>query len=137
METSVATEGKVGQIIEMVESLTVLELAELVKALEERFGVSSAPQIVAAAGSAAAAGDDAAAPADEPTEFDVVLAAIGDQKIQVIKEVRALLGLGLKEAKDVVDRAPGTIKEKVSNEEAEEIKKKLEAVGAVIEIKGV
>ena len=138
MEATVATEGKVAQIIELVEGLTVLELADLVKALEEKFGVSAAPQIVAAAGAApAAGGEEAGAGEAEPTEFDVVLTSVGDQKIQVIKEVRALLGLGLKEAKAVVDGAPGPIKEKVTSEEAEEIKKKLEEVGAVIEVKGV
>jgi len=138
MEATVATEGKVAQIIELVEGLTVLELADLVKALEEKFGVSSAPQVVAAAGAVPAGGGEEAGGGDaEPTEFDVVLTSVGDQKIQVIKEVRALLGLGLKEAKAVVDGAPGAIKEKVSSEEADEIKKKLEEVGAVIEIKGV
>ena len=137
MEATVATEGKVAQIIELVEGLTVLELADLVKALEEKFGVSAAPQIVAAGAAPVAGGEEAGAGEAEPTEFDVVLTSVGDQKIQVIKEVRALLGLGLKEAKAVVDGAPGPIKEKVTSEEAEEIKKKLEEVGAVIEVKGV
>ena len=140
METSAATEGvdKVDQLIQMVKELTVLDLARLVKALEEEFGVSAAPQMVAAVGATGAQGaEETAAQESEPTEFDVVLQAIGDQKIQVIKEVRALLGLGLKEAKAVVDGAPGPIKEKVANEEAQEIKAKLEEVGATVEVKGV
>ena len=111
--------------------MTVLEMADFVKELEEKFGVSAAaPVAVAAAGAA-----PAAEAAEEQTEFDVVLTGIGDKKIQVIKEVRAITGLGLKEAKAVVDEAPKPVKEKVSKEEAEEIKGKLEAVGATAEVK--
>jgi len=119
------------QVVTFIESMTVLEMADFVKELEEKFGVSAAaPVAVAAAGAAPA---DAAA--EEQTEFDVVLTGIGDKKIQVIKEVRAITGLGLKEAKAVVDEAPKPVKEKVSKEEAEEIKGKLEGVGATAEIK--
>jgi len=120
------------QVVEFIEKMTVLELAEFVKELEEKFGVSAAaPVAVAAAGAAPAA----AAAAEEQTEFDVVLTAAGDKKIQVIKEVRAITGLGLKEAKAVVDEAPKPVKEKVAKAEAEEIKKKLEDAGATVEIK--
>jgi large subunit ribosomal protein L7/L12 len=112
--------------------LTVLEMSELVKMLEEKWGVSAAaPVAVAAAGPAAAA----AAPAEEKTEFDVVLAAFGDNKINVIKEVRAITGLGLGEAKALVEGAPKTVKEGVAKAEAEDIKKKLEAAGAKVELK--
>ncbi|MBN2794992.1 MAG: 50S ribosomal protein L7/L12 [Clostridia bacterium] len=117
------------QIIEAIKEMTVLELNELVKACEEEFGVSaSAPVVVAAAGGEAAA-------ADEKTEFDVVLANAGAKKIGVIKVVRELTGLGLKEAKDLVDGAPSTIKEQVTKEEAEAMKAKLEEAGAAIELK--
>jgi len=117
--------------------MTVLELAELVKELEEEFGVSAAAPVAMAAIPAAGAGAGAAAEAqeEEQTEFDVILANIGDKKIQVIKVVRELTGLGLKEAKDLVDNAPKPVKEKVSKEEAENIKAKLEEVGATVEIK--
>ena len=122
---------KVLNLIEEVKNLTVLELSELVKALEEEFGVSaSAPMAVAAA--APAAGGEAAA---EKTEFDVILASAGGEKIKVIKAVRELTGLGLKEAKEVVDNAPKALKEGASKEEAEEIKAKLEEVGATVEVK--
>jgi len=122
---------KVAQLIEQVKSLTVLELSEVVKALEEEFGVSAAaPMAVAAAPVAAAA-----APADEKTEFDVILKAAGDNKMKVVKAVKDLTGLGLKEAKDVVDGAPKAVKEKVSKEAAEDLKKQLEELGAQIEIK--
>lgn len=121
------------QIVEDLSSLTVLEAAELSKMLEEKWGVSAAAP-VAVAGVAAAAGDAAAA-AEEKDEFDVVLASIGDKKINVIKEVRAVTGLGLKEAKDLVEGAPKPVKEGVSKDEAEEIKKKLEEVGASVELK--
>ena len=121
------------QIVEDLSSLTVLEAAELSKMLEEKWGVSAAAP-VAVAGVAAAAGDGAAA-AEEKDEFDVVLASIGDKKINVIKEVRAVTGLGLKEAKDLVEGAPKPVKEGVSKDEAEEIKKKLEEVGASVELK--
>ncbi len=121
------------QLIEAIKGMTVLELSEMVKALEEEFGVSAAaPMAVAAAPVAGAA---AAEPEEEKTQFDVILAAFGDQKIQVIKVVRALTGLGLKEAKDVVEGAPKPIKESVTKDEAEEAKKQLEDAGATVEIK--
>ncbi|EQB86514.1 large subunit ribosomal protein L7/L12 [Clostridium punense] len=117
------------EIIQAIKEMSVLDLNELVKACEEEFGVSAAaPVAVAGAGAAAA-------PAEEKTEFDVVLANAGAQKIKVIKVVRELTGLGLKEAKDIVDGAPKTLKEGVSKEDAENMKAKLEEVGAVIEIK--
>jgi large subunit ribosomal protein L7/L12 len=116
------------EIIQAIKEMSVLELNELVKACEEEFGVSAAAPV-------AAAGAAAAAPVEEKTEFDVVLANAGAQKIKVIKVVRELTGLGLKEAKDVVDGAPKTIKEGVSKDDAENMKAKLEEVGAVIEIK--
>ena len=119
---------KVTAMIEEIKVLSVLELADLVHALEETFGVSAA----AAAAPAAAA---AAAPVEEKTEFDVVMTSFGAEKIKVIKEVRGILGLGLAEAKAVVEGVPAKLKEAVSKEEAEEIKAKMEAVGAVIEIK--
>ena len=119
------------QLIEAIKSMTVLELSEMVKALEEEFGVSAAAPMAMAAAPAAAE----AAPAEEQTQFDVILAAFGDQKIQVIKVVRALTGLGLKEAKDVVEGAPKAIKEAVSKDEAEDAKKQLEDAGATVEIK--
>ncbi|EMS2771556.1 50S ribosomal protein L7/L12 [Neisseria gonorrhoeae] len=118
-------------ILEAVGSLTVMELNDLVKAFEEKFGVSAAAAAVAVAGPAGAG----AADAEEKTEFDVVLASAGDQKVGVIKVVRAITGLGLKEAKDIVDGAPKTIKEGVSKAEAEDIQKQLEAAGAKVEIK--
>ncbi len=124
---------KVTQLIEDVKGLTVLELNELVKALEDEFGVSAAAP-VAAVGVAAAPGAEAA-PAEEKTEFDVILSGIGDQKIKVIKAVREITGLGLKEAKAVVDEAPKPIKEGVSKEEADEIKTKIEEVGGTVEVK--
>jgi large subunit ribosomal protein L7/L12 len=120
------------QMIEAIKGMTVLELSELVKALEEEFGVSAAAPMAVAATPAAA---EAAAPAEEKTSFDVVLAAFGDQKIQVIKVVRALTGLGLKEAKEVVEGAPKAIKEGVTKDEAEDAKKQLEDAGATVEIK--
>ena len=117
------------QILEAIENMTVLELNELVKAAEEKFGVSaSAPVMVAGAAGGAAA-------AEEKTEFDVILADAGSSKIGVIKVVREITGLGLKEAKEVVDNAPKTLKEGVSKEEAEQMKEKLEAAGATIEVK--
>ena len=125
------------QIINQIEKMTVLELAELVKALEQKFGVTAqAPMMgaVAVAGGAASAGGAAAA-AEEKTEFTVILANSGDKKIQVIKEVRAITGLGLKEAKDLVEGAPKPLKEGISKKEAEEIKAKLEAQGAKVELK--
>lgn len=119
-------------VIDFIANMTVLELSELVKEMEEKFGVSAAaPVAVAAAGPAA----DAGAAAEEKTEFDVVLTSAGDKKINVIKEVRALTGLGLKEAKDMVEGAPSTLKEGVSKDEAEEVKKKIEAAGGSVEVK--
>ena len=122
---------KVVKLIEDVKSLTVLELSELVKALEEEFGVSAAAPVAVAAAAAPAA----AAAEEEKTEFDVVLKAVGGNKIAVIKAVREITGLGLKEAKDLVDGAPKVLKEGVSKEEAEGIKTKLEAEGAKVTIK--
>jgi len=122
------------QLIEAIKNMTVLELSELVKALEEEFGVSAAAPVAVAAAPAAAAAE-AAPEEEEKTSFDVVLTSFGDQKIQVIKVVRALTGLGLKEAKEVVEGAPKPIKEGVSKEEAEEAKKQLEEAGATVEIK--
>ena len=118
-------------ILESIEKLTLLEAAELVKAMEEKFGVSAAAPVAVAAAPVAAAAEAA----EEASEVTVVLASAGANKIAVLKEVRAITGLGLKEAKDLVDAAPKAIKENVKKEEAEEIKKKLEEAGAVIEIK--
>ena len=120
-------------IIEEIEKLSVLELAELVSNLEEKFGVTAQAAVVAAP--AAAGVGDGAAEAEEQSEFDVILSAAGDKKIQVIKVVRSLTNLGLKEAKALVDGAPSPVREGVSKEEAEEIKKELEEVGAVVEVK--
>jgi len=133
--TEVKLSEKLQSILTSIETLTVLELAELVKALEEKFGVSAAaaaPMMVAAGGAAAGGG---AAAAEEKTSFTVVLASAGDKKINVIKEIRTVTSLGLKEAKDLVEGAPKTIKEDVNKEEAEKIKKVLEAQGAKVEIK--
>jgi len=121
-------------VIKFIESMTVLELAEFVKELEDKFGVTAAAPVAAVAATPAAGGAPAAA-AEEKTTFDVVLKDVGAQKIQVIKVVRALTDLGLKEAKDVVEGVPKAIKEGVNKEEAEDAKKKLEEVGAVVEIK--
>ena len=118
-------------ILEAVGNLTVLELNELVKAFEEKFGVSAAAMAVAAPGAAAAGG----AAAEEQTEFTVILAAAGDKKVEVIKVVRAATGLGLKEAKDVVDGAPKPVKEGLSKADAEALKKQLEEAGAKVEVK--
>ncbi len=120
------------QIIEAIKNMTVLELVDLINAIKEEFGVSDMP-VVAAAGPVAAGGAGAAA--EEKTEFDVILKSPGAKKIQVIKVVREITGLGLKEAKELVDNAPKPVKEGVSKEEAEEIKKKLEEAGAEVEIK--
>ena len=118
-------------VIDFISNMSVLELSELIKEFEEKFGVSAAaPVAVAAAGAV-----DAGAPAEEKTEFDVILAEVGSEKIKVIKEVRAITGLGLKEAKTLVESAPAPLKEATTKEEAEEIKGKLEAVGAGVEIK--
>ena len=119
------------QILELVKGLTILELADLVKALEEEFGVSAAPVAVAAAPGAAAA----AAPVEEKTEFDVILKAAGANKLAVIKVARELTGLGLKDAKDLVEAAPKAIKEAVSKEEADKIAEQLKAAGAEVEVK--
>lgn len=129
-----AKELKMEEILEAIEKMTVLQLSELVKALEEKFGVS-AQAMVAAAPAGGAAPAAAAADEEEQTEFDVVLKAAGEKKIQVIKVVRAITGLGLKEAKDLVDGAPGVVKEKISKEEADKIKKELEENGATAEVK--
>jgi len=127
---------KVEQVAEQLDQLTLLEAAQLSKLLQEKWGVSAAaPVAVAAMPGAAGAGAAGAAVEEEKTEFDVVLGAAGDKKIQVIKVVRELTGLGLKEAKAVVDEAPKPVKEKVSKAEAEDMKKKLEEVGATVEVK--
>lgn len=127
MSTNISKED----LISAIESMTVLELSNLVKELETKFGVSAAAPMAFAAGPAAGG----AAAAEEKTEFTVVLAAAGDKKIEVIKEVRAITGLGLKEAKDLVEGAPKPLKDGVAKKDAEEMKKKLEAVGAKVEIK--
>jgi large subunit ribosomal protein L7/L12 len=122
------------EIAEKLDSLTLLEASQLSKLLQERWGVSAAPAVAVAA--AAAPGAGAAAPAaEEKTEFDVVLSAVGAQKIQVIKIVRELTGLGLKEAKDLVDGAPKPVKEKIAKNEAADMKKRLEEVGATVDVK--
>ncbi|MDR1101234.1 MAG: 50S ribosomal protein L7/L12 [Clostridiales bacterium] len=123
--------SNVEKLIESVKSLTVLELSELVKALEEEFGVSAAAPVAVAAAAPAAGG---AAPADEKSEFNVVLKESGAEKIKVIKVVREITGLGLKEAKDLVDGAPKAVKENVNKEEADGLKAKLEEVGATVEL---
>jgi len=122
-------------ILEAIGNMSVFELAELIEAFKEKFGVTIAAPAAAPAGGGAAGGAAAAPAAEEKTEFTVVLKAGGEKKIQVIKEIRAITSLGLKEAKDLVEAAPGTVKEGVSKQEAEEIKKKLEAQGAVVELK--
>ena len=129
-----AVSEKLETILKTIEGLTVLELADLVKALEEKFGVSAAAAAVAVA-APAAGGGAAAAPAEEKTSFTVVLAAAGEKKINVIKEIRAITNLGLKEAKDLVEGAPKTIKEGATKDEAAKIKKILEENGAKVEIK--
>ncbi len=118
------------EMIEEIKKMTVLELADVVKALEEEFGVTAAAPMAAAAPAAAAAVEE-----EEQTEFDVILTATGDKKIQVIKVVRAVTGLGLKEAKDLVDGAPNAVKQGIAKAEAEELKKQLEEAGAAVEIK--
>lgn len=122
--------SKVQEVIDIVKGLTVLELSELVKALEEEFGVSAAAPVAVAAAPAAAA-----EPVEEQTEFDVILTSSGDKKVNVIKVVRELTGLGLKESKDLVDGAPNPIKEKISKEEANSIKAKIEEAGGSVDIK--
>lgn len=119
-------------VIKFIEDMTVLELSEMVKELESRLGVSAAAPVAVAVAAGPAA---AAAPAEEKTEFDVILTGFGDQKIQVIKEVRAITGLGLKEAKDLVEGVPKPVKEAVSKDEAADIKAKIEKVGGTVEVK--
>jgi len=121
------------KLVDELSNLTVIEAAELSKLLEEKWGVSAAAPVAVAAAAGGAA--EAAAPAEEKDEFDVILAAAGEKKINVIKEVRAITGLGLKEAKDLVEAAPKAVKEGAAKAEAEEIKKKLEDVGATVELK--
>ena len=122
-------------VIGFIEKMTVLELSELVKELEEKFGVSAAAMPMAMAGAGMAAGEAPAAAQEEKTEFDVILQSAGEKKIQVIKVVRALTNLGLKEAKDLVDGAPNPVREGISQKDADEAKQKLEEVGATVEIK--
>jgi large subunit ribosomal protein L7/L12 len=127
---------KMEDILEAIDSMTVLELNDLVKALEEKYGVTAAASVaVAASGAAMAAGGEAAAEEEEQTEFDVILLAAGDRRVQVIKEVKAVTGLGLKEAKALVDESPKAVKEKVSKDEADRIAEQLREAGAQIEIK--
>jgi large subunit ribosomal protein L7/L12 len=126
--------AELAKLVEELSSLTVLEAAELSKMLEEKWGVSAAAPVAVAA-APAAAGGAAAAPAEEQTEFTVVLAAAGDKKIKIIKEIRTITGLGLKEAKDLVEGAPKTVKEGVSKDDAAKIKKVLEENGATVEVK--
>lgn len=129
-------EAKLEQIVKSVEELTVLELADLVKVLEDKFGVTAAsPMMAGPMAAGVGAGSGAAAAVEEKTSFTVVLASAGGNKIAVIKEVRAATNLGLKEAKDLVDSAPKTVKENMPKSEAEELKKKLEAAGATVELK--
>jgi len=132
METKVELTEKMKGVMDSIEKMTVMELADLVKALEEKFGVSAAAPVAVAA---AAVGAAPAAQAEEKSTFTVVLASAGTSKIQVIKELRTLTSLGLKEAKDLVDAAPKTIKEGATKDEADKIKKQLEAAGAKIELK--
>lgn len=128
--------SKVNEIVDKISALTLLEVSELVKAIETKFGVTAAaPMAFAAMPATNASGGDAGKKAEEPTEFNVILANSGDKKIQVIKVVRALTGLGLKEAKDLVDGAPKPLKEKVAKEEADKMKQELEKEGATVEIK--
>ncbi len=133
MSEEIKVEGKMAEFIDWIEGISVLELSQLVKALEDRLGVSAAAPVAMMAGGAPAGGGEEAA--EEKTEFDVVLKEAGAKKIGVIKEVRGITGLGLKDSKDLVEGAPKTVKEAVSKAEAEELKKTLEAAGAVVEIK--
>jgi large subunit ribosomal protein L7/L12 len=123
------------KILDQLGKMTVLELVELKKAIEEEWGVTAAAPVAVAAGAAPAAAGDGAAAVEEKTEFDVVLTGTGDKKIQVIKVVRAVTGLGLKEAKDLVDSAPKAVKEGIAQEEADQIKAQLEEAGASVELK--
>jgi len=129
------TSLSIDDLLEAIGNLSVVELAQLIEKFKDKFGVTIAAPAAAAPAAGAAGGGAAAAAAEEKTEFTVILKAAGEKKIQVIKEVRAITSLGLKEAKDLVEGAPGTVKEGVSKAEAEEIKKKLEAQGAVVELK--
>ena len=131
MSEEIKLEGKMAEFVDWIETISVLELSQLVKALEERLGASAAAPVAVAAAPAAGA----AAPAEEKTEFTVELTAVGGNKIAVIKEVRAITGLGLKEAKELVEGAPKAVKENVAKDEAEKIKKQLEAAGAQVTIK--
>jgi large subunit ribosomal protein L7/L12 len=128
-------EGKMGEFIDWIEGISVLELSQLVKALEDRLGVSAAAPVAMAAAGVGSAGGGEGQAQEEQTEFNVILTETGGQKIAVIKEVRAITGLGLKDSKDLVEGAPKPVKEGVSKEQAEEIKKKLEAAGAKVDIK--
>ncbi|MGH7454423.1 MAG: 50S ribosomal protein L7/L12 [bacterium] len=136
MSTAVASPAKQDELLQAIENMTVLELSNLVKAIEDRFGVKAAAPMVAVSQAGAGAGPAQAAPVvEEQTEFNVILAGAGANKINVIKVVRTLTNLGLKEAKDLVDNAPKPIKEGVGKEEAQQIKAKLEEAGATVEIK--
>ena len=136
MATQTSTSMSIDDLLQAIGSLSVVELAELIEKFKDRFGVTIAAPVAAPVAGTAGGGAAAAAPAaEEKTEFTVVLKGPGEKKIQVIKEVRAVTNLGLKEAKDLVEGAPGVVKEGVSKQEAEEIKKKLEAQGAVVELK--
>jgi len=128
------TAEKMNELIDTLSGLTILEVSQLVKSLEEKWGVSAAAPVAVAAVGGAAAAPGAAAPAAEKEEFNVILKSAGDKKIQVIKVVRELTGLGLKEAKDLVDGAPKTVKEGVAKAEAEDMKKKLEEAGGTVEL---
>jgi large subunit ribosomal protein L7/L12 len=134
--TKKKTEQKTNRevVLEAIEQMTVLELSELVKEMEDKFGISAAAPVIQTVAGAPAGGEGAAAE-EEKTEFDVILAGVGEKKIQVIKVVRELTSLGLKEAKDLVDGAPNPVKEGVTKEEADKIKAKLEEVGATVELK--
>jgi len=127
--------ANIEEIVETLDSLTLLEASQLSKRLQEKWGVSAAAAVAVAAPAAGGAAAGAAAAAEEQTEFDVILSAAGDKKIQVIKVVRELTGLGLKEAKDLVDGAPKAVKEKIAKAEAEDVKKKLEEQGAIVQVK--
>ena len=133
MSEEIKLEGKMAEFVDWIETISVLDLSKLVKALEERLGVSAAAPVAVAA--APAAGGAAVPAAEEKTEFTVELTSVGAQKIAVIKEVRAITGLGLKEAKDLVEGAPKPVKEAVAKDEAEKIKKQLEGAGATVTIK--
>ena len=134
VKDEVVLEGKMAEFVDWVETISVLELSQLVSALEDRLGVTAAAPAAVAVAAPGAAGDDSSSAAEQ-SEFEVVLTAAGGSKIQVIKELRAITGLGLKEAKELVDGAPSSIKSGVSKEDAESIKEKLEGAGASVELK--